>query len=611
MKPQRLSAAALLFFLSTSIYAQNPGGVTGSTLWLRADQGNASTSTDGNNAWYWLDLSSTGTAAYQLAGASEPIFWDDAAKNINFNPVLDFSGGNNMSMLSVAGLPGAKNARTVLAVGVPYSVTGTQYMVSWGTNTANEGYSLGGLNTQGVLSGFTTSLTTPGGFWTAGQSSLFTGTWVGGTNGAMNLYGAGTLVAGPTNESFNTVLGKGLIGQAAWGGSGWSGSIAEIIVFPSVLSGANLEKVGTYLALKYGFTLGGATPQNYLSSTSATIWNVTSNATWSNHIAGIGRDDNDGLYQLQSRSTVPGFQVTVGVGGIASTNSNNNNNINTDRSFMIWGDDNNATTYTRTIVAGGTTYYAMARTWAVTKTNWTDQNIAITQDSGSRSVEMLVATDAAFTNVTQRIALTGGATTINSSKIPTGSFVTFAEIIPLPVDLITFTGLATKTGNQLSWTTAGETNNDYFSVERSTDARNYEAIGQITGHGTTVQEQQYDFNDDNPVKGTLNYYRLRQVDLNGWSTYSQVVALRNDGGPLSYKAYPNPAQTTLHLDIPTAQNRLGILFYTIGGKLVQSQTITQPGEGVDLDVSRLISGLYYLEIIQADGQVRTLSFIKQ
>ena len=609
MKPQH-AFFCVLSFLSASVHAQNPGGVTGSTLWLRADQGNTSTTTDGNNVWYWVDLSGTGTLAYNL-GATEPTYWDDATNDVNFNPVLDFSGGNLMTLLSTAGLPGAKTARTVLAVGVPYSATGTQYMVSWGTGTGSEGYSLGAFNTEGILSGVSASLTTPAGFWTANQSGLFTGTWAGGNNGAMNLYGAGALLTGPTNESFNTILGKGVIGEAAWGGSGWNGSIAEIIVYPSVLSGANLEKVGTYLALKYGFTLGGAAPQNYLSSTSSTIWNATSMGTWSNHIAGVGRDDNDGLYQLQSRNTDPGFQVTIGVGGISTTNARNNTNINPDRSFMIWGDDNKATTYTRTIVAGGTTYYAMARTWAVTKTNWTDQNIVINQDSGARSVEMLVATDAGFTNVTQRIALTGGAVTVNSSKIPSGSFVTFAEIIPLPVNLISFTGQATKTGNELSWRTAGETDNAYFSIERSTDARNYIAVGRVEGHGTTVAPEQYTFEDADPVPGTLNYYRLRQVDVDGWSSYSSVVSLRNDGGPLAYKAYPNPAQSTLHLDVPIAQARLGIFFYTIGGKLVQSETVTQPGEGIDLDVSRLRTGLYYLLLVQADGERRTLSFIKQ
>jgi hypothetical protein len=603
----QLTLAALLAISIT--HAQNPGGVTGSTLWLRADYGSTSSTTDGNSIWYWVDQSATGTFAWQIFG-TEPTYQDDATSDVNFNPVVLFSGGANLGMYSTTGLPSGKNARTIVTVASPTTVTGSQYIMSWGSTGSSSGFSLGALNSQGTLSFNSSSLSTATGFWQTGQPQMLTSTWAGNGN-AMNLYGAGALLKGPTNETFNTILGSGTVGSSAWGSNYWNGSIAEVIVYPSVLSATNLEKVGTYLGLKYGFTLGGSAPQNYLSSTSATIWNVTTLATWSNNIAGVGRDDNSGLYQLQSRSSNTGFQTTIGLGGIATTNSANNTNINTDRSFMIWGDDAQATAYTRTIVSGGVTYYAMARTWAMQKTNWTDQNMAITQDSGSRSTVLLVATDAAFTNVTQHISLTGGTTTLSSSKIPSGSYFTFAEIIPLPVKLVSFTGSATKTGNELAWTTASEKDNAYFSVERSTDARSFEEIGEVQGQGTTTQMQAYAYNDATPVPATTNYYRLRQVDVSGWSTYSQVISLRSDGGSLTYKAYPNPAVGTLHVALPDRVGKLGIFVYNVGGKLVQSETVSGPGSGVDLDVSRLPSGLYYLSLYPSGEGPHTLTFMKQ
>ncbi|TDW97607.1 T9SS type A sorting domain-containing protein [Dinghuibacter silviterrae] len=599
---RRLTLFAILPFIA---HAQNPGGITGSTLWLRADYNSTSSTTDGSSIWFWIDQSATATFAWQPFG-TQPTYQDDATYDVNFNPVVYFTGGASLGMFSTTGLPNGKNARTIIAVASPATVTGNQYVMSWGKNTGTSGYSLGATGTQGTLSYYSSSLNTANGFWQTGQPQMLTSTWAG-NGGNMNLYGVGNLVTGPTAENFNTNLGSGTVGASAWGTNSWNGSIAEVIVYPSVLSPANLEQVGSYLALKYGFTLGGSAPQNYLSSTGTTVWNAATLATWSNNIAGLALDNNSGLNQLQSRSSNTGFQTTIALTNIAATNSANTGTISNDRSFMIWGDDAKATSYTRTIISGGVTYYAMPRTWTMQKTNWTDQNIAITQDSGSKSTVLLVATDAAFTNVTQHISLTGGATTLSSAKIPSGSFFTFASIIPLPVDLVSFTGTATKTGNVLNWSTTWETNNAYFAVERSTDGRDFGEIGEVQGHGTTSQLQEYAFTDPTPVPATTNYYRLRQVDNNGWTTYSPVVSLRSDGGPLSYKVYPNPAVSTLHVALPTRLDRLGIFIYSVGGKLLQSKTVAGPGEGVDVDVSRLPAGLYYLSLDPGG----TLSFIKE
>lgn len=586
--------------------AQNPGGVTGSTFWLRADVQTSST-TDGSSIWYWIDQAG-GNWTYQLFG-TEPRYQDDATYDINFNPVVRFSGGASLDFLSLTGLPTGKTARTVITVGTAATTTGTQYILSMGKNSNGGGYSIGAQNTQGLLSGNGPAVTTTAGFWQAGQPNMLTATWAG-NGGTVDLYGVGSLLTGST-ENLNTNLSSATIGAETWDGNDtWNGNIAEVIIYNTSLSAANLQKIGSYLALRYGFTLGGSSPQSYLSSTSQTVWNAGTLATYSNNIAGLARDDNSGLDQLQSTSSNTGFQVTMGVRAIAATNSANSGTINTDRSFMIWGDNAQSTSFTRTVTVGGTTYHTMQRTWTVSKTAWTDQNIAITQDSGSRATMLLVATDPNFTNVTQQIALSAGAVIVNSSKIPSGSYFTFAGIIPLPVSLVSFTGTATKTGNVLSWETAGETDNAYFAIERSTDARNFSDIGTVNGAGTTVTEERYSYTDLSPVDGTTNYYRLRQVDNDGWSNYSAIVALRGDGGPLSYKAYPNPAQSTLHISIPNRVINMGIFVYNSVGQAVQQRQVEEPGDGVDLDVSRLAPGLYYLQLT-TDGVRHVLSFIKQ
>ena len=114
-----------------------------------------------------------------------------------------------------------------------------------------------------------------------------------------------------------------------------------------------------------------------------------------------------------------------------------------------------------------------------------------------------------------------------------------------------------------------------------------------------------------PVPHTTNYYRLRQVDDNGWASYSSVISLRNDGGPLVYRAYPNPARNILHLAIPVRQAGLTTAVYGVPGNLVQTRVFEPPRDGVDLDVSGLRTGMYFLRIIQADGESETLPFLKE
>ena len=103
--------------------------------------------------------------------------------------------------------------------------------------------------------------------------------------------------------------------------------------------------VDRYLALKYGITL--IQPTSYVNSSGTTIWDATTNGTYHNNIAGIGRDDGSALNQKQSRSVNSGL-VTIGLGAIATANIANTNTFATDKTFLTWGNDTGATTLTST-----------------------------------------------------------------------------------------------------------------------------------------------------------------------------------------------------------------------------------------------------------------------
>jgi hypothetical protein len=97
---------------------------------------------------------------------------------------------------------------------------------------------------------------------------------------------------------------------------------------------------------------------------------------------------------------------------------------------------------------------------------------------------------------------------------------------PLPIDLVDFDAKLQNNATYLTWTTLSETNNDYFEVERSSNGVNYEKIATIDGAGNSVIPIQYSHIDNSPFPG-VSYYRLRQVDLDGQFTYSEVVTIEN------------------------------------------------------------------------------------
>ena len=131
---------------------------------------------------------------------------------------------------------------------------------------------------------------------------------------------------------------------------------------------------------------------------------------------------------------------------------------------------------------------------------------------------------------------------------------------PLPVELITFTGKSRAAAVELNWVTASEKNSAYFVVERATEAQNqYKRLGEVAGAGNSTRATNYSFVDAQPVG--LGYYRLRQVDLDGTSTYSPTVAVRSTPA-LVLLAYPNPSTGLLTVAGPphtrfTIVNRLG------------------------------------------------------
>jgi hypothetical protein len=167
----------------------------------------------------------------------------------------------------------------------------------------------------------------------------------------------------------------------------------------------------------------------------------------------------------------------------------------------------------------------------------------------------------------------------------------------LPVKLLDFTGYYDGGVDHLEWHTASELNNDHFELQRMTDDGDFASIGTIKGAGTTTQEQAYTFDDNNPLSG-VNYYRLKQVDIDGNFAYSDIVAITTPAnGSLSISIFPNPAKNYVNISVSAIDNGSGQLeLVDILGKVIYQQDISlSSGTTVTrLDLSSYETGQYLI-----------------
>ena len=177
----------------------------------------------------------------------------------------------------------------------------------------------------------------------------------------------------------------------------------------------------------------------------------------------------------------------------------------------------------------------------------------------------------------------------------------------IPVELASFTAVANENSVTLNWSTATETNNSGFSVERKTplDER-WIDIGFVPGFGTTTERMNYSFTDENLNMGSYSY-RLKQIDFDGPIEYSNEVFAKV-GAPQNFalmQNYPNPfnPSTTIEFSIPQMSN-VKIEVFNVIGELVTSlvnQTFSAGYHRFNFDASNLSSGTYIYQM-KSNGQ---------
>ncbi len=162
----------------------------------------------------------------------------------------------------------------------------------------------------------------------------------------------------------------------------------------------------------------------------------------------------------------------------------------------------------------------------------------------------------------------------------------------LPIELVAFEVTGNTDGTALiSWATATEIDNDFFSVERSDDARNWEVIAKVGGAGSSISLLTYHVTDPTPHDG-LSYYRLKQTDFDGQFSYSPIKELSPQALLKSWSLYPNPAA-----DFVSIEGLSGIAFRIFdhrGTDVTALAYVQRLGDSMELDIRSLSEGLYVI-----------------
>lgn len=175
-------------------------------------------------------------------------------------------------------------------------------------------------------------------------------------------------------------------------------------------------------------------------------------------------------------------------------------------------------------------------------------------------------------------------------------WVLTTTITPLPLELVFFGGECVSANAQLYWQTASETNNDYFTVERSDNGTSFHTVGTVDGAGNSTSLISYEYRDPNPVTD-VSYYRLKQTDFNGANKTSPLISVSQcldiDTDLL---IYPNPTSDIVFISLPSDQSKEGFILrlFDETGRLVFENIMQSANESIS--TTTLQQGVYHLDI---------------
>lgn len=194
---------------------------------------------------------------------------------------------------------------------------------------------------------------------------------------------------------------------------------------------------------------------------------------------------------------------------------------------------------------------------------------------------------------------TAAGTVISAAAVTTFSPFTIALIppTPLPVELLRFEGSCAGNAVQLRWTTASEQNNDYFTIERSSDGQIFSTIGTLDGAGNSSQLHHYSFTDAGPHNGTA-YYRIRQTDFDGQYSLSKIIFVNTEECADASLVLDNTwfSDGNLQVDYSNAAGPVTLEVYSAEGRLVARHEQLPPQAQYRIPASSWESAAYFVRL---------------
>lgn len=284
--------------------------------------------------------------------------------------------------------------------------------------------------------------------------------------------------------------------------------------------------------------------------------------------------------------------------------------------------NNPAPTYAYGLNDAPIDHHSTREYWMLDRVNLTNNvNVILSWDVNSGGVtdlsELLVARwDGDSWTSHGNGGTTGNTTTgtvVTSTPVSSFSPFTLASTTannPLPIELLSFSARAKNKVVELEWSTASETNNDYFTIERSEDGLAFSALDQIAGAGQSKRILNYNTVDENPLHGR-SYYRLKQTDYDGSFSYSQIDAV-HFAQLMDAKIFASNNTIEVGLETQVAEAIEVSVLDVAGRVILNKKWNTDEGENsFSINQSELgASGVYLIRLDGAHTQFSERVFIR-
>jgi hypothetical protein len=371
--------------------------------------------------------------------------------------------------------------------------------------------------------------------------------------GTLRVLNTLNLISGKVDLNGNELI----LGQTASNGNLIGGSVTNYFISGS--STAKFTRYATTTGTTYGFPVGDAS--NY------TPMSITLNAGTS-----VNNNSQMTMYIIDA------IHPMIGVAG-------------PEYITRYWSAE--------PINFGGTYNYNVSYTYADADVVGVEANLKPYKFHAGTSVSSI---GSGFPSNMGTAIISPGTNTISWSGLTTFSdFTGNGNGSPLPITLLSFEAQPVLENVLITWSTASETNNDYFTIERSKDGFNFEAIIEVDGAGNSNDILNYKVTDFNPYEG-VSYYRLKQTDFDGKYAYSDVKAVEFNKPVQSqeWTVFPNPTHLNgvyiKNANVDAKQVTLKIIDFT--GKVIKMETINNLNANVSyfMGFDHISTGMYMMEL---------------